>query len=148
MPGIVLENKGSGIALHYRLAPELQGDLLLALQNLLPRHNRQFTICGGRKVIEVLPVGFSKGRALHQMASLPSFANRIPVMIGDDIADQDAFVAAKELNGFGLKVAGENLPAAVADFDSPAEVLAWLARILQLGTESRASGIRSLRTSN
>lgn len=141
MPGIVLEHKGSGLALHYRLAPDRQSDLLLALQALLPRHHGQFTICGGRKVIEVLPVGFSKGRALRQMAELPAFRNRTPVMIGDDVADETAFIAAHELGGVGLKVAGENFPAATADFSGPADVISWLTHLRDLSRNSMPGGV-------
>jgi trehalose 6-phosphate phosphatase len=126
MPGIVMEDKGTGIALHYRLAPELRDSLLLTLETLIPKYPGQFTICEGRKVVEVLPVGFSKGRALRQLAALPQFINRIPIMIGDDIADIDAFLVAESMGGFGLKVAGENFSAAEASFSGPAEVLAWL----------------------
>jgi trehalose 6-phosphate phosphatase len=126
LPGIVFEDKGSGIALHYRLAPELQTSLLMMLEALLPKYPNQFSICEGRKVVEVLPIGFSKGRALRKLAALPQFANRIPVMVGDDIADIDAFRAAEDLSGFGLKVAGENFSEDESSFHGPAEVLDWL----------------------
>jgi trehalose 6-phosphate phosphatase len=126
MPGVVTEDKGTGIALHYRLAPELRDSLLITLQALMPKYPGQFTICEGRKVVEILPVGFSKGRALRQLACLPEFSNRIPIMIGDDIADVDAFRVAETMGGFGLKVAGENFSKAEASFTGPADVLAWL----------------------
>ena len=126
MPGVVTEDKGTGIALHYRLAPELRDSLLITLEALIPKYPGQFTICEGRKVIEILPIGFSKGRALRKLASLPDFADRIPVMIGDDIADIDAFRAAEELGGYGLKVAGENFSEEEASFIGPADVLKWL----------------------
>lgn len=126
MPGIVTEDKGTGIAMHYRLAPELRDSLLITLESLVPKYPGQFSICEGRKVLEILPVGFSKGRALRTLASLPEFSNRIPVMIGDDIADIGAFDAAEELGGFGLKVAGEHFSQKDAAFAGPADVLAWL----------------------
>jgi trehalose 6-phosphate phosphatase len=126
LPGIVLEDKGAGIALHYRIVPELQGSLLQALEALVPRHPGQFVVCEGRKVVEVLPIGFSKGRALRKLAALPKFANRVPIMIGDDIADVGAFRAAEEMGGYGLKVAGENFTNAEASFRGPSEVVSWL----------------------
>lgn len=126
LPGVVFEDKGSGIALHYRLVPELQQSLMLLLEALVPLYPDQFKICGGRKVVEILPIGFSKGRALRKIASLPKFANKTPVMIGDDISDADAFRAAEDLSGFGLKVAGENFSKEESSFEGPADVLAWL----------------------
>ncbi len=126
LPGVVFEDKGSGIALHYRLAPELKDSLLLRLDELVAKYPDEFRICGGRKVVEILPVGFSKGQALRRLVSLPQFANRTPVMIGDDISDLDAFLAAEDLSGFGLKVAGENFSPEESSFQGPAEVLDWL----------------------
>lgn len=126
LPGVVFEDKGSGIALHYRLAPELEGSLLLVLNGLADRHPGQFRICGGRKVVELLPVGFSKGRAVREIVSLPQFADRTPIMIGDDVSDIDAFRAVEDLRGFGLKVAGENFSSLESSFEGPADVLDWL----------------------
>lgn len=134
MPGVVTEDKGTGIALHYRLAPELRDSLLITLEALIPKYPGQFTVCEGRKVVEILPVGFSKGRALRKLASLPDFADRIPLMIGDDIADLDAFRAAEELGGYGLKVAGENFSEKEASFIGPADVLKWLENLRTLGS--------------
>jgi trehalose 6-phosphate phosphatase len=126
LPGVVFEDKGGGLALHYRLVPAIEPSLMRLLEALLAKYPDQFTIFGGRKVVEILPIGFSKGRALRMLASLPQFANRIPVMIGDDIADVDAFHAAEEADGFGLKVAGENFSKEESSFQGPADVLNWL----------------------
>ncbi len=126
IPGVVFEDKGTGIALHYRLAPDVEAPLLATLETLVPKYPGQFAIVGGRMVFEILPIGFSKGRALRQLASLPEFANRVPLMIGDDIADVEAFRAAEDMGGYGLKVAGENFSTAEAAFHGPAEVLRWL----------------------
>lgn len=126
LPGVVFEDKGSGIALHYRLAPEFEESLLVVLGELADRHPGEFRICGGRKVVELLPLGFSKGRAVRKIVSLPQFSNRIPVMIGDDVSDIDAFRAVEDLRGFGLKVAGENFSSLESSFDGPADVLDWL----------------------
>ncbi len=133
LPGIVYEDKGSGIALHYRLAPELQSSLMMMIEALVPKYPNQFSICEGRKVVEVLPVGFSKGRALRTLAALPKFTGRIPIMIGDDISDVDAFRAAEALGGYGLKVAGENFSEDESAFQGPAEVLDWLRKVSETG---------------
>jgi len=36
----------------------------------------------------------------------PAFKGRLPVMIGDDTTDEDAFKVAQDLGGYGLKVGG------------------------------------------
>lgn len=128
MPGIVMEDKGTGIAMHYRLAPELRDPLLMTLKSLVLKYPAQFSLCEGRKVVEILPVGFSKGRALSTLATLPEFTNRVPIMIGDDIADIGAFGAAEDLGGYGLRVAGEHFSKNEAAFSGPKDVLGWLAQ--------------------
>jgi trehalose 6-phosphate phosphatase len=129
MPGIVTEDKGTGIAMHYRLVPNLREPLLETIEALIPKYPGQFTLCGGRKIIEILPVGMSKGVALRKLAGLSQFTDRIPVMIGDDLADIEAFRAAEALGGFGLKVAGENFTRSESSFNGPADVRAWLAKL-------------------
>jgi trehalose 6-phosphate phosphatase len=71
----------------------------------------------------------SKGVALRKLAGLSQFTDRIPVMIGDDLADIEAFRAAEALGGFGLKVAGENFTRSESSFNGPADVRAWLAKL-------------------
>lgn len=132
LPGVVTEDKGTGIALHYRLVPSLRDSLLMTLEALILKYPDQFTLCEGRKVVEILPVGFSKGLALRKLASLPDFANRVPVMIGDDIADVGAFQAAENMGGYGLKVAGETFTKEEASFTGPSDVLRWLKTLQQV----------------
>jgi trehalose 6-phosphate phosphatase len=62
----------------------------------------------GRAVIEIIPNGTSKGTALAEFMRRTPYAGRVPVMMGDDKADEDAFAVAQEAGGFGLKVAGEH----------------------------------------
>jgi trehalose 6-phosphate phosphatase len=46
-------------------------------------------------------------------------------MIGDDLPDETALVAAERLGGRGLRVAGEHFNQG-ADFNGPVEVREWL----------------------
>ena len=126
IPGVLAEPKGGGLALHYRLAPEAEGDILAALTALLDRHAGAFELVPGKKIFEVVPSGLSKGTALAQLAALPAFRGRVPIMLGDDIGDEPAFAAAEGLNGFGLRVAGEHHHADTADFAGPQAVMSWL----------------------
>jgi trehalose 6-phosphate phosphatase len=126
IPGVVVEDKGTGVAVHYRLAPESGPSLIKTVEALAAERSGQLRICKGRMVVEILPSGISKGSALRRLAALPPFAKRVPVMVGDDVTDVEAFRAAEELGGFGLSVAGENFHESEATFRSPSEVLAWL----------------------
>jgi trehalose 6-phosphate phosphatase len=129
MPGIIAEPKGPGLALHYRQAPELKAVLEARLRLLLARYADELVLCPGRKLFEIIPAGHSKGTALETLSKLPTFAGRLPIMIGDDVGDVPALAAAQRLGGFGLRVAGEQFPASAADLHGPAGVLNWLDRL-------------------
>jgi trehalose 6-phosphate phosphatase len=61
-------------------------------------------------------------------------------MIGDDIGDEPAFVAAEDRSGFALRVAGEHYDEDESDFTGPRAVVNWLdqlARRLASAEESR-----------
>lgn len=126
IPGVLAESKGPGIAIHYRLAPNAEGEILAELEAILDRHAGAFELWPGKKIFEVIPSGLSKGTALAQLATLPAFRGRVPIMIGDDIGDEPAFAAAEGLSGFGLRVAGEHYSDDDADFAGPQAVLGWL----------------------
>lgn len=126
LPGVVVEPKGSGLALHYRQAPHLKGALEGELRALIAPYAGSLVLCPGRKLFEIVPAGHSKGTALTALAALPQFAHRLPIMIGDDIGDLPAFSAAHRLGGYGFRVAGEAFSRAETDFGGPADVYAWL----------------------
>lgn len=140
-PGVIAEPKGPGLALHYRLAPHAQGDLLAALETYLDSHAAgTLELISGKRLFEVIPSGLSKGTALAALSALATFRGRRPIMIGDDIGDESAFAAAEGMDGFGLRVAGEHYREDVADFAGPKAVIAWLdhvARRLQIPADAR-----------
>lgn len=126
LPGIIAEPKGAGLAVHYRLAPHLKETLEAELRILLTRYPDGLVLSPGRKLFEIVPAGHSKGTALEMLYTLPQFAGRRPIMIGDDLGDIPAFAAARHLGGVGLRVAGEQFGHENVEFKGPAEVIAWL----------------------
>lgn len=126
--GVLVEQKGAGLAVHYRNAPEARRALEIELERIVGRWE-DFVLCPGRKVLEILPKGYSKGTALEWLMRLPPFHGRRPIMIGDDHGDEAALVAAQRFGGIGLTVAGEHFGNACTDFEGPASVRAWLATL-------------------
>jgi trehalose 6-phosphate phosphatase len=129
MPGIVAEPKGPGVAVHYRLAPDLKPVIEAEIRRVLARYGDSLVLCPGRKLFEIIPAGHSKGSALEALAGLPPFCGRLPIMIGDDLGDVPALAAAQRLGGVGLRVAGEHFGHAGTDLEGPASVLAWLTKL-------------------
>jgi trehalose 6-phosphate phosphatase len=102
-PGLIVEAKDGAVAMHFRQAPDMENAVHLAMQEALVDHP-QFTLVPGKMVLEARPVGFDKGAALRSFMQEEPFAGRTPIFIGDDRTDEDAFRAAQELGGIGIKL--------------------------------------------
>jgi trehalose 6-phosphate phosphatase len=130
-PGILVEDKGYSLALHYRLAAEKE-DLV---RGEVARICAQFPsdsieILPGKLVVEVKRSGFNKATGVRMLMSYPPFAGRHPIFIGDDTTDECVFEIMPELNGLAISV-GRKLPGVASTFDTPDSVRSWLERIVQ-----------------
>lgn len=102
--GIIIEDKAYSIALHFRLAPEAEGDILIELQRSRKKLGSAFQVLGGKKLAELKPLAANKGSALRHFMADPPFAGRRPIYFGDDTTDEYAFEAANELGGVSVRV--------------------------------------------
>lgn len=123
-PGLLLEDKGRAVAVHYRLAPELAAEVLATVPAVVAPHSSSFVLQPGKMVIEVKPRGVSKGAAIASFMAEAPFAGRRPLVAGDDVTDEDAFALVRSLGGMAIRVgppqetlANERIPT-VADFRS------------------------------
>lgn len=133
-PGLLMEAKDGSVAIHFRQAPELEGVCHLAMQEALQDHP-QFTMVPGKMVLEARAVGFDKGAALRAFMQEEPFAGRTPIFIGDDRTDEDAFRAAQELGGVGIKLGPGETAARmrIADVASVHALLQGLGEIAHRG---------------
>lgn len=125
-PGLLLENKGLTLALHYRQAPHLAAYARRLMVGLArPGLEVQY----GKCVAELKPAGIGKGTALAQYLAEPPFIGRRPVFIGDDASDEHAFAETNRRDGVSIKVGGGE---SCARFRLPnvAAVRRYLARAL------------------
>lgn len=124
-PGLVFEDKGASVALHYRLAPELREPAhakALAAATLLPG---EVEVQAGKMVWEVKPVGAHKGMAIEEFMTELPFKGRLPVFLGDDLTDEDGFQVVNRFGGHSVKV-GDGATAARWRLADPASARAWL----------------------
>jgi trehalose 6-phosphate phosphatase len=122
--GLLLEDKRASVALHYRLAPEA-GPAVIDCARRLARQTG-LVLQEGHMVAELRTPGPDKGEALRVfMEESPFFLGR-PVMIGDDLTDEDAFRAAVALGGEAILIGQPRRSAARWRLDSPSTLLAWL----------------------
>jgi len=93
-PGILLEDKGYSLALHYRLAPQAEKaiyDAVSAIRADLP--NAPIEVLPGKSVCEIKHSGFTKATGVLELMNHEPFQGRRPIFIGDDVTDVDAFRA-------------------------------------------------------
>lgn len=123
-PGLLLEDKGLALALHFRRAPHAGAAARRVVAGLLADAPGGLELLDGNCVVEVRSAGADKGRAVAAFLREPPFAGRLPVCIGDDLTDQPALRLAQARGGLGI-VVGDRL-AAPWRLDSPAAVRDWL----------------------
>ncbi len=102
-PGVVVEYKSHCVAVHYRLAPERERDVLALLDSLV-ESERDFEVLRARMAFEIRHCDINKGAAVRRIMRNSPFFGRVPVFVGDDITDEDGFQAARELGGMALHV--------------------------------------------
>lgn len=124
-PGLLVEDKRSGLALHWRNAPGA-GDAVAAFAEAQLSALPGYRLQPGNQVIEFVPRGSDKGRAVEALMARPPFTGRMPVFVGDDLTDEAGFAAANRLGGWSVLVgdrAGSTARYALPDIGA---VLAWL----------------------
>ena len=102
--GLLMEDKGRSLALHYRAAPQLESYVLDAVQSLGEELGDEYAIQVGKYVVELRPVGTDKGEAIRAFMQEKPFCGRTPVFIGDDVTDEHGFAVVNEMGGYAVKV--------------------------------------------
>lgn len=103
-PGLLLEDKGYALALHYRAAPHAAGFARALMRRVQQQLGRGFAVQHGKRVVELLPAGVNKGGAIRAFLEEAPFRGRVPVFLGDDITDEAGFAAVDERGGLSIKV--------------------------------------------
>jgi trehalose 6-phosphate phosphatase len=124
-PGVRVEPKAHGVAVHYRLAPDRGTDVWRLVRGLVPQDHSRFHLIPAREAVEIGPRAASKGHAVERLMAQAPFRGRRPIFVGDDFTDEAGMAAARQFGGEGLRVAE------VFGGD-PAAVRAWLSRGVEL----------------
>jgi trehalose 6-phosphate phosphatase len=123
--GLVFEDKGASVALHYRLAPQLAAAAHAKVREAAEPLGDQVEVQGGKMVVELKPAGCDKGKAIAEFMREAPFAGRVPVFLGDDVTDEYGFRVVNAMGGHTIKV-GEGESAARWRVENPAAARAWL----------------------
>jgi trehalose 6-phosphate phosphatase len=127
-PGLLLEDKGVSLALHYRRAPELADFVARTMREILPQLDGLYSLQLGKSVVEMKPAGKDKGLAVLEFLEEPPFAGRTPVFVGDDETDEYGFLVVNQVGGHSIKV-GAGATAARWRLPSVEAVREWLRSI-------------------
>jgi trehalose 6-phosphate phosphatase len=129
-PGILLEDKGYSLALHYRLAPHAEKAIYAAVSLIradLP--NAPIEVLPGKCVCEIKHSGFTKATGVLELMAHEPFRGRRPIFIGDDVTDETVFAIMPDLGGLAFSV-GRRAKGVAGHFDEPRDVRDWLAHLL------------------
>ncbi len=129
-PGILLEDKGYSLALHYRLAPHAEKAIYEAVSLIrsdLP--NAPIEVLPGKCVCEIKHSGFTKATGVQELMTHEPFKGRRPLFIGDDVTDETVFAIMPDLGGLAFSV-GRRTRGVAGHFDEPRDVREWLARLI------------------
>jgi trehalose 6-phosphate phosphatase len=124
-PGVLVEDKGLSVAVHYRRRPALREAVAAAVSRVAASLGENWVVQSGRLVYEIRPDGRDKGSAIAEFMAEPPFAGRVAVFVGDDPTDEHGFVAVNCRGGLSVKV-GEGETAARWRLPDAAAVQCWL----------------------
>jgi trehalose-phosphatase len=139
--GVIVEDKGLSLSVHYRLVKQEQEDLVAELVRQVTSPwliERKVRVTAGKKVWEVRPpIDWHKGEAVETVRSQISLqlnlGQLLTIYLGDDATDEDAFRIIHRPQGWSIFVGQENA-ASHADYflSSTTEVMTFLSRLLRL----------------
>jgi trehalose 6-phosphate phosphatase len=129
-PRLVIEDKGLALALHYRQAPDLEGEVVASVTAIAARPGSGLRAQRGRMVVELTPGTASKATAIAEFMLEEPFKGREPLYVGDDLTDEPAFKWVNAAGGISVAVDVAPPTSARTHLGSVREVRAWLRALL------------------
>lgn len=128
-PGVHVEEKPAGAAIHFRLAPAAEAECLEAAGRAAEKLGMKLQ--HGKMLVELKPAGADKGTALREFMAGPPFAGTRPVFLGDDLTDEHGFEAVRELGGAGVLVGPPRETGAIFGLKDVLAVRSWLVAAME-----------------
>lgn len=128
-PGILLEDKGYSLALHYRLAPQAEHAIYQAVAEIradLPA--APIEVLPGKCVCEIKHSGFTKASGVRELMRHAPFKGRKPLFIGDDVTDETVFAIMPDFDGLSFSV-GRPALGVHGQFGTPHDVRTFLGEL-------------------
>lgn len=139
--GVIVEDKGLTLTVHYRMVDGNVIDDFKALFEQIAggvRSLGRVRVTSGKKVHELRPaVSWDKGTAIDMLidrqAKHSGSGNSLAIFLGDDVTDEDGFKVVQQNQGISVFVGRENQHSAAEYFlrspDEVQEFLRWLIEV-------------------
>ncbi len=128
--GFFLEDKFWALALHARFASEDEAETVLETAHRMAAEGASsgpFRLLGGHKFLEIGPKLAHKGRTVDYLLERYPWPGALPLYLGDDDKDEEAFGVVKANGGIAILVAREPRDTqADCRLESPQAVRGWL----------------------
>lgn len=141
IPGVMFERKQFSLAVHYRNVSESDQESVRKAVEEVPGREKRLKAAPGKKVVELLPaVEWNKGRAVSWLMEALSLSSALPIYLGDDVTDEDAFRAVAA-DGIGVRITEDSQQPSAARFvlRNQTEVMGFLEKLVDYRRASPAS---------
>ena len=134
--GILIEDKGLTLSVHYRLVKETELTRVRQLfcEAIECREMKdRLKVTEGKRVLEVRPpVEWDKGKAIQWLLDIYGMQRSLPIFAGDDVTDEDGFKVLRRVGGISIFV-GKDKASSAADYylNSPEQLGHWLGKLSQ-----------------
>jgi trehalose 6-phosphate phosphatase len=122
--GLIVEEKGASVALHYRTARTFAAEARVLARRLAAETG--LALQAGDMVEELRTPGPTKGDSIRRFMAGPTFAGARAVFAGDDVTDEHGFEEVARLGGFGVLVGRPRATHARYGLRNVEDVMAWL----------------------
>jgi trehalose 6-phosphate phosphatase len=142
IPGVIVENKGLTLSIHFR---QVARDRVTDVKRIVDRITSDLQTTGkarftsGKQVIEIGPaVEWNKGKAvqliMEQYSKTGNSSGTLPIYFGDDLTDENAFKKVNKYTGGITVYIGDENSATGADYflNSAEEVNGFLKKVRNL----------------
>jgi trehalose 6-phosphate phosphatase len=102
--GLLIEDKGCSVAVHWRMSPQLEGLVLDVIGEVMRDLGPEYKLQQGKAVAEILSSDVNKGHAIEALLRAPPYLGRRPLFIGDDLTDEHGFEVVNRHGGVSVRV--------------------------------------------
>ncbi|SCY29642.1 trehalose-phosphatase [Microvirga guangxiensis] len=108
--GVLIEDKGCSVAIHWRLAPQEKDFALSTAHAAVEALGNEYRLQHGKAVAEILPSAAGKGKVIESFLHALPYKGRRPIFVGDDLTDENGFKTVNARGGLSVRIgAGETI---------------------------------------